>query len=334
MDTGETTENKKVPKKLISERLKENGYTILNPTETQGAGILLTAILFFVFVIIFENKIAVVITDPVWLWVARIPYYIIMVIICIALYLTSLSDIVPPGSRGVFRFLGKPVKKLVYDPGVHFQLLGKGNKMLVVSMEPQRTTFEASVTSLDGIEMATDGDLMYEVYDIDIYLEAGDFQKVLNTLVVQSFFTLGREHLTEAFLGLKSDTILESITKHIDQLPGEGFKLEDFGVEIKKDTIAAKPFRFANPKSREAFESLGREKKEQLQQESEIDHFTNLANKIVEASELKGPPFISFNDAFLIIHQQYGENPQEVKRIIFDSPTIEKIIGEFFLKNK
>lgn len=318
----------------INQRLKENNKAVVSPVATQVGGFFLSICIFFLGIILFENTLAEW-SNWFWVWVWRIIFYPVLVTLSVKFFKAGLGPVMPIGSTGVPRLFGKPIEKAVYDTGHHWEIPGKGNKMAIVDMRSESIELLLNVTTggkVDGkpgpkMKMVCKLNLNFYVYDPHIYVEVKEFKKTFESMLSQAFLGFSSTKSADDMLEMDKDTIRNEIIAHIKEIEGPGFKIEDFGIEIQEHTISvADGFEFADARTREAYEAIGREEKEKISQKTEIEHFTNLANGLVTASNGK----LSFSEAYLRIHQQYGKNPpnENVLRLAgIDEETIKFLMN-------
>lgn len=301
----------------INQRLKENNKAVISPVATQVGGFFLSICIFFLGIILFENTLAEW-SNWFWVWVWRIIFYPVLVTLSVKFFKAGLGPVMPIGSTGVPRLFGKPIEKAVYDTGHHWEIPGKGNKMAMVDMRSESIELLLNVTTggkVDGkpgpkMKMVCKLNLNFYVYDPHIYVEVKEFKKTFESMLSQAFLGFSSTKSADEMLEMDKTTIVKAIKKHIKGIDGDKFKIEDFGIEIQESTISvADGFEFADARTREAYEAVGREEKEKESQKTETDNLIELALNLVKASKDK----LSFSEAYLRIHQQYGKNPPEEK---------------------
>lgn len=301
----------------IEQRLKENDKAVISPVSTQLGGFFLSVCIFFLGIILFENTIAEW-SNWFWGWVWRIPSYYWLFRLCLKFFKAGLGPVMPIGNTGVPRLFGKPIERFVYNTGRHWEIPGKGNKMAMVDMRSESIELLLNVTTggtVDGkpgpkMKMVCKLNLNFYVYDPHIYVEVKEFKKTFESMLSQAFLGFSSTKNADEMLEMDKTTIVDAIKKHIEDIDGDEFKIEDFGIEIQESTISvADGFEFADTRTREAYEAVGREEKEKESQKTETDNLIQLALNLVAASNDK----LSFSEAYLRIHQQYGKNPPEEK---------------------
>lgn len=296
-------------KNTLHKRLQDNGRVVINPVASQFTGIFLSISVFLILVIIFENTVGEW-SGGGWRWMWRIIFYPFFIYLTVKFFKAGLDkDVIPVGSGAVPRIFGKPQEKYLYGPGRYWNVPGKGNKPVIVDMRSESIELKINVTTADNHKMICPLNLNYHVYNPNVYAEVKDFVKTFQSMLSQAFLDLSSDTKAEDMLQLKKNEIRGKIVEAIKDIDGDEFKIEDFGIEIQESTISAGDgFDFADQKTRDAFESIGREQKQKIFEETESDHFNNLATKMVTASGGK----TSFNEAFLRVQQLYGRNaPKE-----------------------
>lgn len=292
----------------IRQRTETNGRVVINPIISQFAGLFISTSLFLIVFIIFENTIAES-TRGLFRWLLRIVTYYLTAKLAIKFFKAGLGEIIPIGSYGIPRIFGKPQEGYLYGPGRYWDFPGKGNKPVIVDMRSESINLKITVTTKDNLKMICEINLNYYVYNPNVYAEVKEFIKTLESMLSQAFLDLSSDTKAENMLQLKKGDIREKIVKAIEDIEGDDSKIEDFGIEIQKATISAGDgFDFVDQKTREAFEAVTREEKQKKSEKTEKDHFSQLAQDLVDAS--KGQ--MTYNEAFLRIQQLYGRNaPKE-----------------------
>lgn len=295
-------------KNTIRQRTETNSRVVINPIISQLAGLFISASLFLVVFIIFENTIAES-TRTIFRWILRIVIYYFTARLAIKFFKAGLGEIIPIGSYGIPRIFGKPQEGYLYGPGRYWDFPGQGNKPVVIDMRSESIDLKITVTTKDNLKMICPLNLNYYVYNPNVYAEVKDFKKTLESMLSQAFLDLSSETNAEDMLQLKKGDIREKIVEAIKDIEGSGFKIEDFGIEIQQATISAGDgFDFVDQKTREAFEAVTREEKQRISEQTEKNHFSKLAQELVDESKGK----MTYNEAFNRIQQLYGRNaPKE-----------------------
>lgn len=293
----------------LHKRLQDSGRVLIQPLPTQIGGLLVSVCIFLLGIILFEHTIGEW-SGGGWRWFWRIIFYPAFIYPAYKFFKTGLTEPIPMGHAGIPRFFGKPSEKVVYPTGRYWELPGKGNKMITVDMRSQGIELKINVTTKDNLKMICPLNLNYHVYNPNVYAELKDFKKTFESMLSQAFLDLSSETNAPEMLQLRKTDVLKKIVEHIKDIDGDEFKIEDFGIEIQQSTISvADGFDFADQKTRDAYEAVGREEKERESQIIEINHFLSLAKRLVTDSN----NVIPFNEAYLRIHQQYGKNAPDEK---------------------
>ncbi len=292
----------------IRQRTETNGRVVISPITSQLAGIFISASLFLVVFIIFEDTIAES-TRGFFRWLLRIVIYYFTARLAIKFFKAGLGEIIPIGSYGIPRIFGKPQEGYLYGPGRYWDFPGKGNKSVIVDMRSESIDLKITVTTFDNLKMICLLYLNYYVYNPNVYAEVKDFKKTLESMLSQAFLDLSSTTIAADMLQLKKADIREKIVEAIRDIEGPGFKIEDFGIEIQQATISVGDgFDFVDQKTRDAFEAVTREEKQRDSEITEKNHFSKLAQELVDESKGK----MTYNEAFLRIQQLYGRNaPKE-----------------------
>ena len=265
----------------LHKRLKDSGRILIDPLSTQIGGLLLSVCIFLIGIILFENTIGEW-SGGGWRWTWRIIFYLLLIYPTYKFFKSGLAEPIPMGNAGIPRFFGKPNEKVVYPTGRYWELPGRGNKMVIIDMRSQGIKLKINVTTQDNHKMICPLNLNYHVYNPNIFAEVKEFENTLESMLSQAFLDLSSSTDAKDMLQLKKTEVLQKIIEHIQEIDGDGFKIEDFGIEIQKTTISvADGFDFADQKTRDAYEAVGREEKEIESQEIEIEHFLDLTQLLV-----------------------------------------------------
>lgn len=311
----------------MEKRLSDNGKSLINPTASQASGVLWSLVLFLLGVVLFENTIAEW-SNWFWVWVWRIPCYAIFGRLAIKFFKAGLEPVMAIGSAGIPRIFGRPVKKAAYTTGRHWVFPGPGNKMVPVDMRSESLDLKITVTTRDMFKMVCRLNLNFYIYDIHVFAEVKEFQKTFESMLSGAFLDFSSEKNADAMLKADKKEILDVIKGYIRDIPGTGFKIQEFGIETQENTISiADGFDFVDPRSRDAFELESREKKERVGQTVEFRGF--LAKAKTMAKQLK----ISESEAFLRVMQLYAHDRKLPDEKILRLAGLSDEFIEFLKKN-
>lgn len=302
----------------------------LSAFTSQGIGFMASVLLLSITAIIIEGLFTVngIGVSTVW---RVLMYTVIAIVIAKYFFMSGLEDMLPAGWIGLPRVFGSVPKDFIYDTGRHWTLPGKGNTMDPVDMRSQQLDVVTQIFSKDSVKMKNLTRLNFKVYDPYRFVMVKDFKNTLETIISNAFLTISSDQTASEILAFNKDSIIGTVKDHLEKLPENGsYKITDFGIEIQPNTIACEGFEFLDQKTKDAYESKAREKKERKGETVQFKHYLKLAKKLTKNDE------IELSEALIRIMQLHGKNAPDEKlfRIAGIDPEVVKNVLDFFKKSK